>query len=126
MIFITYRERATLGRVMRTGNDAVSRQKAINRRTIIAKGRVVALQANGEHSSTDVAYLLIRIHRADALATSVDPAADSKLLVRHICGNTRCVVVNHFRPGSQRENDDDKEYHRLNQGCSREHFPKRE
>jgi hypothetical protein len=70
--------------------------------------------------------LLIRIHRAAALATSVDPAADSKLLVRHICENTRCGVVNHFRPGSQRENDDEKEYHRLNQGCSREHFPKRE
>jgi hypothetical protein len=41
---------------MRARNYAVSREKAVNRRTIIAKGCVVALQAYGEHSSTDVAY----------------------------------------------------------------------
>ena len=68
--------------------------------------------------------LPIRWHRAAALAISADPEADSKLVVRHVCGNKRCLEVSHFKFGSMAENEQDEEYHRMHAGCSREAWPK--
>ena len=67
--------------------------------------------------------LPIRWHRAAALALSSDPAADSGLVVRHICGNTRCAKVGHFRVGSQGDNAADETYHHTHPRCSREAYP---
>lgn len=67
--------------------------------------------------------LPIRWHRAAALALSPDPAADSGLVVRHICGNKRCCKVSHFKVGSQRENAADETFHRAHPRCSREAYP---
>ena len=64
--------------------------------------------------------LPMRLHRAVALALSTDPIADSKLLVRHICGNKRCAVAAHFRFGSEGDNKADEAHHRVHPGCSRE------
>lgn len=64
--------------------------------------------------------LPIRWHRAAALAVSADPEADSKRVVRHVCGRKRCLEVSHFRFGSLAENELDEEYHRMHAGCSRE------
>ena len=64
--------------------------------------------------------VLVRLHRAAALAASARPEADSKRWVRHICGNKRCLVVSHFRFGTQEQNERDEEYHETHPGCSRE------
>lgn len=64
--------------------------------------------------------LPIRLHRAVALALSADPTADSKLLVRHVCGNKRCAVAAHFRFGSEDDNKADEAHHRVHPGCSRQ------
>lgn len=68
--------------------------------------------------------LPIRLHRAVALALSNDPDADSKLMVRHICGNKRCAVAAHFRFGTENENKRDEKRHRVHRGCSREVLPR--
>jgi hypothetical protein len=68
--------------------------------------------------------LPIRLHRAVALALSNDPDADSKLMVRHICGNKRCAVAAHFRFGTEDENKRDEKHHRVHRGCSREVLPR--
>ena len=64
--------------------------------------------------------LPIRLHRAAALALSTDPDGDSRLWVRHICGNKRCAVAAHFRFGSEEDNKADEAHHRVHPGCSRE------
>ena len=67
--------------------------------------------------------LPVRLHRAAALSVSGCPECDGKLILRHICGNKRCMVVAHFRPGTQAENSDDRDYHKTMLGCSREKHP---
>jgi len=67
--------------------------------------------------------LPIRWHRAAALALSSDPAAESGLVVRHICGNKRCAKVSHFKVGSQSENAADETFHRAHPRCSRGAYP---
>ena len=65
----------------------------------------------------------IRLHRAAFLASCRNPEAAKGLEIRHICGNTRCAVVSHFRAGTKRENERDREYHEQQRGCSRQSFP---
>jgi len=67
--------------------------------------------------------LPIRLHRAVALALSTDPHADSRLMVRHICGQKRCAVAAHFRFGTEIDNKRDEEHHRVHPGCSRQVLP---
>ena len=67
--------------------------------------------------------LLVRLHRAAALAASATPETHSTQLVRHICGQKRCGVVAHFRFGTQGDNERDEEYHKTHPGCSRQSLP---
>ena len=67
--------------------------------------------------------LPIRLHRAAALALSTDPHADSRLVVRHICGHKRCAVAAHFRFGTEVDNKRDEEHHCVHPGCSRQVLP---
>ena len=70
--------------------------------------------------------LPIRLHRAAALALSTDPEVDSKLLVRHICGNKRCAIAAHYRFGTEADNKADEAHHRRHPGCSREVYQPRQ
>ena len=65
----------------------------------------------------------IRLHKAAFLASCGNPQAAKGLEIRHICGNPRCGVVSHFRAGTKRENERDKEYHEQHRGYSRQSFP---
>ena len=62
------------------------------------------------------------LHRLSSLAASGDPGAVAKLWIRHICGEARCGVISHFRPGSRSDNEEDEKYHLAHPGCSREAF----
>lgn len=66
---------------------------------------------------------LIAWHKVAALAACNGPSARKAHVIRHICGNRECAVLSHFRPGSTRANDLDRDYHRSHRGCSRESFP---
>jgi len=65
----------------------------------------------------------IRLHKAAFLASCSNPEAYHGLEIRHICGNTRCGVVSHFRAGSKRQNELDKQYKRGQASYSPESFP---
>lgn len=67
--------------------------------------------------------LMIRLHRAAFLATCDDPQACSAGEIRHICGNSTCAVVSHFRAGSPDENAMDRAHHQRHRGSSRVAFP---
>ena len=66
----------------------------------------------------------IRLHRAAALAASKDPDIHSKNWILHVCGNKKCGVVAHYRPGTESDNELDEEYHTHHRGRSiRQHAP---
>ena len=53
----------------------------------------------------------VRLHRAAGLAASKDPESDSKRPMLHICGNKDCMVVAHYRSGTESDNEADKVHH---------------
>ena len=77
----------------------------------------------GSPSAGSTQPVPMRLHRAAFLSTCDNPEADSRLEIRHICGNRACAVVSHFRPGTAAQNSQDREYHKLHPGCSPESFP---
>lgn len=64
----------------------------------------------------------IRLHKAVFLACCRSPEAAKGLEIRHICGNPSCGVASHFRAGTKRENELDRQYHAKHRGCSRQRF----
>lgn len=66
---------------------------------------------------------LLDLHRAAALAASKDPSACNKADIRHICGNPRCAVIFHFRPGTKHQNDKDTAYHKAHPNRAPQSFP---
>ena len=69
--------------------------------------------------------LLVRLHRAAALAASSNPTQDAnKWGVLHICGYKNCGVVGHYRPGTRKDNEADEKHHLEHPGTSRKrHAP---
>ena len=67
--------------------------------------------------------LPIMLHRAAYLAACPDRTAAAPALVRHICGNSKCAVVAHFRTGTQESNESDRTHHKHHPGTSREALP---
>lgn len=66
----------------------------------------------------------IRLHLAAHKATYHQPEAANGLQIRHICGNSKCGVVSHFRIGTFEENERDKHHHREHgPGSSWQSFP---
>lgn len=71
----------------------------------------------------DVSPMLIRLHRAAAMAATATPEMDSKQWgVLHICGNKNCGVVGHFRPGTRMDNEADEKHHLKHPGTSRKRY----
>jgi len=67
--------------------------------------------------------MLIRLHRAAALAASSHPTQDAnKWGVLHICGYKNCGVVGHYRPGTHTDNKADEKHHLKHPGTSRKRY----
>jgi hypothetical protein len=80
--------------------------------------------SGGEGSGGKTQPLLIRLHRAVALASSHDPSAGHAQLIRHVCGNKKCATCSHYRTGTKSENELDNQYHKSYPSRSRQDFGK--
>ena len=72
-----------------------------------------------EQSKGSVYPLPIYLHRVAYLSACANRSERAPELVRHVCGNSRCAVIAHYRPGPVKENDSDRKYHKNHRGKSR-------